>query len=373
MEYRKMNDTYNTSLLGFGCMRFPVLENGDIDEVEAEKMLDLAITHGVNYIDTAFTYHDGESEIFVGKVLKKYPRKDFYVTTKMPLWDIETREAALAMFENQLHKLDVDYVDFYLLHALDKEKWDKVKRLDILNLCFDLQRQGKIRNLGFSFHDDYEVFEEIINDHHWDFCQIQYNYIDTNIQAGEKGYELAQRLNIPLVIMEPIKGGSLAQLPEDIASIFKAYHPNDSISSWALRYVGSKQNVKVILSGMSTLEQVQDNLETFNDFKPLEVEEAEIVNKVAQIIQSRTKNGCTGCGYCMPCPFGIDIPNNFRIWNDVSKYGNIEKAKNKYFNLMDVKQRASACQKCGKCETLCPQQLQIRQDLDKASHDLEKL
>lgn len=184
MEYRSINENYQPSLLGFGCMRFPLNAQGNIDEAEAEKMLDTAIAHGVKYIDTAFPYHHGDSEPFVGRVLKKYERSSYYLTTKLPMWDLKTLDDAREMFEKQLQRLDVEYVDFYLLHALDKAKWEKAKELGIVSYCEELKKQGKIRNFGFSFHDEYEVFEEILTYCKWDFCQIQYNYVDTDIQAG---------------------------------------------------------------------------------------------------------------------------------------------------------------------------------------------
>ena len=373
MEYRELNEEYQPSLLGFGCMRFPLDAQGKIDEAEAERMLDTAIAHGVKYIDTAFPYHHGDSEPFVGRVLKKYDRSSYYLTTKLPLWDLNTLEDAKAMFENQLKRLDVTYVDFYLLHAVDKAKWEKAKQLGILAYCEELKAQGKIRNFGFSFHDEYDVFEEILTYRKWDFCQIQYNYVDTQEQAGDRGYALAEKLGIPMVIMEPVKGGSLSKLPQDLASRLKEAAPNSSISSWALRWVASKPNVKVVLSGMSTMEQVLDNLSTFEDFKPLSVAGQGLIKEIAEEIKARTMNGCTGCAYCMPCPFGLDIPKNFRIWNEHAKYGNTEVARKRYFEEMKEEERSSQCKKCGKCEALCPQHIAIREDLAHMSSDMELL
>lgn len=370
MEYRVLNENYKPSLLGFGCMRFPLDKDGKIDEAEAERMLDHAIVNGVNYIDTAFPYHGGDSEPFVGRVLKKYERSSYYLTTKMPLWNVETLEEAKAMFENQLKRLDVDYVDFYLLHAMDKEKWEKAKALGVVAYCEELKAQGKIRNLGFSFHDEYEVFEEMLTYRTWDFCQIQYNYIDADIQAGDKGYELTEKMGVPVIIMEPIKGGSLSFLPEDVACKFTDYAPDKSISSWALRWVGSKPNVKVILSGMSTFAQVEDNLRTFDQFQPLHAEEEMLVKEVAKTIKERTMNGCTGCEYCMPCPFGVQIPKNFKLWNEYSKYRNQPATHKAYFDTMQEQERAANCQQCGKCETLCPQQIHIREDLKQMHQDM---
>ena len=374
MEYRSMDKLgVKPSLLGFGCMRFPLREDGHIDETEAEKMLDKAIASGVNYIDTAYPYHNGDSEPFVGRVLKKYDRGSLYLATKLPVWKVETIEDVKETFQEQLNRRQVDYVDFYLLHALSKERWDKILKLGILDYCEELRSQGKIKYLGFSFHDSYEVFEEILTYRSWDFCQIQYNYMDREHQAGEKGYALAERLGVPMVIMEPIKGGSLAVLPEDIAAMYKNADPQASVSSWALRWVGTHPNVKVILSGMSTYDQVLDNLNTFENYKSLNVEEQKLVDQVAKTIKSRVKNGCTGCRYCMPCPFGIDIPKNFAIWNHEAMYGNPEAAKKKYERELSESARADQCRKCGACEKECPQAIAIRQDLVRVAEDFKNM
>lgn len=353
----------NPSMLGFGCMRFPLKEDGNIDEMEAERMIDKAMQSGVTYIDTAYPYHNGDSEPFVGRVLKKYDRESFFLATKLPIWKISSREEAKKIFEEQLQRLGVEYVDFYLLHALDKEKWDKVLEYDILSLCEELKEEGKIRFLGFSFHDVYSVFEEIIKYRDWDFCQLQLNYMDMDIQAGMKGYELAEKLKVPIVVMEPIKGGSLANLPEDVTQMFTEYNKEASLSSWALRYVGSLPNIKVILSGMSTYDQLLDNLDTFADFKELNEEELHLVQKVSDTLKARTQNGCTGCGYCMPCPFGVNIPNNFRYWNNGHIYDDHAMFKDK-LNKMGG-EFADMCKECGACEKMCPQQIKIREDLKK--------
>ena len=264
-------------------------------------------------------------------------------------------------------------MDFYLLHCLDKEKWQKTLDLGLLSYMEDMKKQGKIRFFGFSFHDDFDTFKTILTYRPWDFCQIQYNYVDTDIQAGDRGYELAEELQIPMVIMEPVKGGSLATLPSEVTNPFTEFNPNASIPSWALRWVASKPNVKVVLSGMSDMEQVEDNVKTFSPFVPLSLKENELVADVAGAIKSRTKNGCTGCAYCMPCPFGVNIPQNFKIWNELSMYGNKAKAKQAYFKDLSEKERAEHCQKCGKCEEVCPQALSIRQNLEEASKELLQL
>lgn len=372
MEKRKFDKLgIESSLLGFGCMRFPLDSEGNINEKEAEKMIDLALKEGVTYIDTAYPYHNGDSEPFVGKVLKKYDRSSFTLATKLPVWEIDSQDKAREIFESQLKRLDVDYVDFYLLHALDADKWKKVKKYHLIDLCEELRKEGKIKYLGFSFHDEYPVFEDILRSHDWDFCQLQLNYMDMGIQAGQKGVDLANELNVPLVVMEPIKGGSLANLPSDVTKIFKDYHQEATLASWALRYVGTLPGVKVILSGMSTLEQVQDNLKTFNAYQNLNDQELAIVQTVADTLHSRTKNGCTGCAYCMPCPFGVNIPGNFKYWNNCFIYDDPQTFKAKY-QKMDEKAKASHCQQCGACEKMCPQQLPIREDLKRVAKDLQQ-
>lgn len=349
------------SMLGFGCMRFPLDKEGKIDEQESAKMIDKAIQSGVTYIDTAYPYHSGESEPFVGKALKKYNREDYYLATKLPIWEVKSRQHAREIFEEQLQRLDVEYVDFYLLHALDEGKWNTILTYDLISLCEELREEGKIRYLGFSFHDEYAVFDKIIKYYDWDFCQLQLNYMDMDIQAGMKGYELADKLGIPVIVMEPIKGGSLAKLPTDVSDILTTYNADISLSSWALRYVGTLPNVKVVLSGMSTYDHVIDNLDTFIDFKELNEEELKLIEKVATTLKSRTKNGCTGCEYCMPCPVGVNIAGNFRYWNNAFVYDDHTTFKSK---LKDLKEAfADTCIECGACEKMCPQQIRIREDL----------
>ena len=374
MEYRQFEKLgVSPSLLGFGCMRFPQNPDGSICEPEAEKMLDTAIQAGVSYIDTAYPYHNGDSEPFVGRVLKKYDRSRLFLATKLPVWNVKTLDDAKRLFQEQLDRLQTDYVDFYLLHCLDQEKWQLVLDLGLIPYFEEMKKEGKIRFFGFSFHDDFEVFKTILTYRDWDFCQIQYNYVDTDIQAGDRGYELAEELGVPLVIMEPVKGGSLAALPEEVTEPFRSYKPDASISSWALRWVASKPNVKVVLSGMSDMEQVNDNLQTFGSFQPLSLREKELVADVAAAIKKRTKNGCTGCAYCMPCPFGVNIPQNFRIWNDLSMYGNVNRTRQAYFKELEESARADQCQKCGKCEEVCPQSLSIRENLEAAAKEMDAL
>ncbi len=374
MDYRTMDNLgISPSLLGFGCMRFPVTPEGKIDEPEAERMLDKAMAAGVTYFDTAYPYHDGASEPFVGKVLKKYDRDSFYLATKLPVWLVQTEEDAERLLNEQLERLQTDHIDFYLLHGLGKDRWEALKAAGIPEWGERKKAEGKIRYLGFSFHDTYEVFEDILNYRDWDFCQIQFNYMDTEDGPGLRGYELAEKKQVPLVIMEPVKGGSLASLPEDISSRFLAVSPEQSAASWALRWVATKPNVKVILSGMSTIEQLEDNLNTFSGFAPLTEAENTLIDEVAAAIRARVKNGCTGCRYCMPCPAGVDIPKCFSIWNRHAMYGNDASAKTAYFERTEEAARADHCVKCGKCEAACPQHLSIREDLEKVTADMNRL
>ena len=364
MQYNNLEKLgERVSRLGFGCMRFPTTPEGKIDEPRAEAMLDSAYRAGVNYFDTAYFYHQHTSEAFVGRAMKKYPRESFHLATKMPMSIVTSLEQGKEIFEGQLATLQTDYIDFYLLHALSGERWEKTKEMGMVEFLEEQQRKGRIHHLGFSFHDDYAAFEKILTDREWDFCQIQFNYMDTEIQAGMKGYELAKKMGVPLFIMEPVKGGSLATISEDITQKFKAAHPDWSVASWAMRWVASLENCKVILSGMTTEEQVEDNLKTFSHLEPLTQADLKVIEEVRAAVRAKVFIGCTACRYCMPCPFGVDIPDNFRMMNDYKMYSN-ERALDAHWNrFLDEGERATACKKCGKCERACPQHLPIRQKL----------
>lgn len=373
MEKRKLEKLgIETSLLGYGCMRFPTNAEGKIDQEKAFELLDKAIANGVNYIDTAYPYHNGESELVVGEALKKYDRKSLYLATKLPVWLVNTIEDVDRLFHEQLEKLQVDYIDFYLMHAMNGDNFQKMADLGVVKRLEELKAEGKIKYLGFSFHDGYEAFEKILNYRDWDFCQIQLNYMDTNEQAGMKGYALTEEKGVPLVIMEPVKGGSLACFAEDIMEKFHSLDANASAASYALRFVGSLPNVKVVLSGMTTMEQLTDNLNTFTDFRPLNEKEKETIEDIVKLINSRVQNGCTGCRYCMPCPAGVNIPENFRAWNTYHMYQNYNVVSWKWEKELGEKAQAKNCIQCGKCEKACPQKLSIREDLKKVQADLDK-
>lgn len=374
MEYREMkNIGTKTSLLGFGCMRFPTNADGSINEDLALEMIDKAYKAGVNYFDTAYPYHGGKSEGVTGKALDRYPRDSYYLATKLPIWEVKTREDAKRIFNEQLTRLHKDHVDYYLLHALNKNSWKTVVDLDLIGFCEELRKEGKIKYLGFSFHDDFDTFKTIIEYHKWDFCQIQLNYMDKDSQATTKGVELAESLGIPMVIMEPVKGGSLAKLPDPITKLMREIQPEMSTPSWALRYVASFNNVKVILSGMSDMAQVDDNLKTFTNYEPLSEKEMKTIEEVSKAIKARVQNGCTKCRYCMPCPAGVNIPGSFQIWNEYHMYENIEDTRWSWERELPDTAKPSNCVKCGKCEKACPQHLSIRADLEKVQAEMEKL
>lgn len=370
MQYRKDRYGEPISLLGYGCMRFT--KNGNsIDLDKAERELMLAIKSGVNYLDTAYIYPG--SEVAVGEILhRNHCREEIRLATKLPQYYIKSGAAIEKYFNEQLTRLQTDYIDYYLMHMLtDVAAWEKLKKLGIEAWITQKKKEGKIRNIGFSFHGNTEMFIQILDAYDWDFCQIQYNYMDTEEQAGDKGYALAEELGIPLVIMEPVKGGSLANFSDDINAKFKAMDKDASIASWAFRWVGSHSNAKVILSGMSSEEQVEDNLKTFSNFKPLDEAEEKMISEIVSDLQSRVQNGCTGCRYCMPCPAGVNIPQNFALWNKYHIYGTYDHVKKAWEKDLKDEEKAKCCVKCGKCEKVCPQHLSIRRDLELAQKDLD--
>ncbi|MCR5684374.1 MAG: aldo/keto reductase [Lachnospiraceae bacterium] len=361
----------DASLLGFGCMRLPQ-KDGRIDEARAEAMIDRAYAAGVNYFDTAYPYHDGKSEPFVGKALDKYDRSSYFLATKLPLWKINSLEDAKSTFNEQLERLHKDYIDFYLFHAFNRGHFERMKEYGVFDYLESEKAAGRIRYLGFSFHDSFDAFKEIIEYRKWDFCQIQYNYMDTGEQAGDKGVALAESLGVPLIIMEPVKGGSLATLPDEVTEGFRKARPESSAASWALRFVASRKAVKVVLSGMTTEEQLEDNLATFTDFEPLSEDEEKLVRDTAEAIRKRTFIGCTGCRYCMPCPSGVNIPRNFSLWNEYGMYNNAGSTKWHWNNLPDA-EKGSSCVECGACEEACPQHLNIRESLKAVVKTMEGL
>lgn len=363
MEKRTMDKLgIDVSLLGFGCMRFPTTPDGKIDEPRAEALLDRAIAEGVNYIDTAYPYHNGESEPFVGKVLSKYDRDSFFLASKLPLWAVETLDDAKRIFAEQLERLRTDHIDFYLLHAVNKEKWDKMKELGVVDYCAQLKAEGKIRYYGFSFHDSYEVFEEILRYRDWDFCQIQYNYINLTHQAGTEGLKYAASKGLGVVIMEPLLGGKLANLAPHVA---EAFPEGKSHVEYALDFLWDKPEVSLLLSGMTEPEQVEANLEyaSRSHVGMVTEEEKAVYEKAKKIFDEMALVNCTKCAYCMPCPFGLNIPELFAAYNMTASHG-MTPAKEAY-EALSVK--ADACRACHHCEKECPQHIKISEMMPKVA------
>jgi predicted aldo/keto reductase-like oxidoreductase len=372
MTYRNIGDT-KVSLLGFGCMRFPTDSKGEVDLAQTKEMLELAYHSGVNYFDTAYPYHGGKSERITSDIMKQFPRESYMYATKLPLWEVHSLDDAKRLFKLQLERLQTDYVDFYLLHAINKERWEAMLSYGVVDWCLELQKEGKIKKFGFSFHDEYSTFDTVIHYRKWDFCQIQLNYMDTDNQAGIKGYQDCEELGIPVVIMEPVKGGSLATFPEDVMKPLKAVDPDASPARWALRYVASMPAVSVVLSGMSNMEQTVENLETFKDFKPLDAAETDALDTHTARIRGTVNIGCTWCNYCMPCPSGVNIPRIFGLWNNYAKYNNPGDIKWNWTHEIPDKEKPANCIACGACEEHCPQSLKIIDGLKQANSEIEEI
>ncbi len=376
MYYRKFGSKdFEVSELGFGCMRLP-LTDGDqkhIDEEESIKMIRYAIDSGVNYIDTAYPYHGGMSELLVGKALKDGYRQKVNLATKSPVWLVEKREDFDRYLDEQLKKLQTDHIDMYLLHALGMERWKKIKNLGVFDFIEKALKNGKIRNIGFSFHDEFKVFKEIVDAYKWDFCQIQFNYLDEHYQAGLGGLKYASKKGMAVIVMEPIKGGKLAnRLPRQAVEIFKDVKPEETPAEWALRWVWNHPEVSLLLSGMSAMDQVVENIKIASNALPdaLSKEEMDAIDEAKNIFKSRLKVDCTACNYCMPCPNGVHIPDVFRLYNDASIFDEFEASSRDYRYLIENKFDASQCIECGDCEKVCPQHLPIRQLLKEADKAL---
>lgn len=364
MRYREFGSTgEKISILGFGCMRFPQTD-GKINEDETLKMVRYAIDNGVNYIDTAYPYHGGESELVVGRILKDGYREKVNLATKLPSWNIKSREDMDKYLNEQLKKLQTNYIDFYLVHALDKELWDNLVKNGIFDFLDEIKRKKKVRYVGFSFHDKYEVFEKIIDDYGWDFTQIQYNYIDEDYQAGTKGLEYAYKKGLGIVIMEPLRGGKLVNnLSNDIKDIIKFANTKKSPIKWAFKFLYNKSEIGIVLSGMSTMEQVIENIKICDEegkANSMTRDEKKIIDNLGEKFKSKTKVDCTACKYCIPCPRGVNIPGCFEALNNASMFDDVESVKiNMYKFIEENKSDASMCIECGKCEAMCPQHINI--------------
>ena len=356
-EYKNTGD--QISVLGLGCMRLPKVEGSEkIDRAEAQKIVDLAYERGVNYFDTAYRYHEGDSELFIGEALKKYPRESFHLATKMPMWMVKSPEDVKRIFEDQLSRCQVKYFDFYLCHAMNASYLDIMKKNGVYEYLLEEKKAGRIRHLGFSFHDSPEVLRQIVEYGEWDFAQIQLNYLDWELQDAKSQYEILTEHGIPVVVMEPVRGGALASLCEESDRILKEARPDHSVASWAVRYVASLPNVMTVLSGMSTVQQVEDNTATMIDFEPLTDKDREVIAAALEAYRKNKTIPCTGCRYCMDCPFGVDIPGVFKAYNTFA-IGRNKGQLRAQIEALGEGHGPEMCQACGKCMKLCPQHIQI--------------
>jgi predicted aldo/keto reductase-like oxidoreductase len=379
MQYRDMGQTGDKiSVLGYGCMRFPK-KNGRIDEARTEKQINLAIRRGVNYFDTAYIYPQSESVL--GKILAKGHREKVKIATKMPPFMVHSVSDMESVLDTQLKRLQTDHIDYYLMHALNSKKgWQRIRQLGAEEFLQKAKQSGKIRHVGFSYHGDGGQFKEIIDDYPWDFCQIQYNYMDEYSQAGREGLNYAAAKGLGVAVMEPLRGGLLARkLPSRGEALFAEQAIGRTPAEWALRWVWNHPQVAVVLSGMNEESQIEENARAADDALPdsLTPGELHVIAHVREMLAKQLKVGCTGCGYCLPCPAGVNIPLCFNYYNEKHLY-NSRTPKTQYLGFTTgldggVPSYASLCRECGKCEKHCPQHLPIRKHLKEVAREMESV
>lgn len=375
MLYRRMKKVpYDLSILGFGCMRLPVTKDGRIDEAHATEMLRYAIDRGVNYVDTAYPYHNGESEPFLGRALHDGYRERVNLATKLPSWLIKSREDMDRYLNEQIRRLQTDHIDFYLVHGLMKPFWDSLRQLDVADFLDDAIADGRIRYAGFSFHDELPLFREIVDAYDWAFCQIQYNFMDEQYQAGTEGLQYAADKGLGIVVMEPLRGGMLTKEIPSINEIWRKAPVQRSLSEWALRWVWNHPEVTVVLSGMSSFEQVVQDVSYAENGIPdaLSQEELRLFKEAEAEYKKRIRVPCTGCRYCMPCPSNVSVPECFEMYNQACMFNAPGVASFNYSIVLGGMLAgspgfASQCQECGECEEKCPQGIPIRENLKKVA------
>lgn len=351
------------SLLGLGTMRLPCKtplkreNNPLIDYKKGQELVDIAYNNGVNYFDTAYMYHVGKSEKFIGTALKKYPRDTYYLADKLPIWLCPKKSDMEKVFKRQLFRTGHDYFDFYLLHSLNKENFEKCEKFGAYDFIAEKKKEGKIKNIGFSFHGTIDDLKEIIAAHEWDFAQIQMNYLDWENQDAKTQYQMLTDAGIPVIVMEPVRGGKLAETQPDVAQMFKKAAPDKSIASWAIGFVASHSNVLTILSGMNTEEQLMDNIATLTDFKPFNDNEFKLCENAAAMLNKNDVIPCTGCDYCADCPKDVKISSIFNAYNKVKTGALTREEGFALYNTIDV--NASECIRCCKCTNHCPQAIEI--------------
>ena len=378
MKYRKFRDGALVSQVGLGCMRLPIVD-GDtahIDEKKAEEMMLYAVENGVNYFDSAYAYHGKMSEKFVGKVVKNNNLRDkVYLATKSPTWLVREHNTYYTLFEEQLDNLQTDYVDFYLMHSLGAASWRNALKSDPLPFLDAIKQEGRARRIGFSFHDNLPAFKQIVDAYDWDFCQIQLNYMDENYQAGMKGLAYAAQKGLPVVVMEPLKGGQLASiLTPQMQQILDENSVSLSLAGLGLKYLFDKPEVGCVLSGASNLAQLKENIEMASsaDVGELRENEKKVIEELKAFYNARTKVPCTGCLYCIDdCPQRIPINSIFSMYNNMYIYDNPESSRVQFAMNVPDKRRPSACQDCGICEEKCPQGIAVRRELKIAQERLE--
>jgi len=381
MKYRKFGKLdWKPSALGFGCMRLPQTDQdmAHVDEAEAIRMLRYAIDHGVNYLDTAAVYHMGNSERVVGKALKDGYRRKVKLATKLTLFALKSGDEFDRFFNNQLERLQTDKIDFYLLHGLNRQLWKFVQEWKAIRWVEGKIAAGQIGYLGFSFHDEYDVFKEIVDAYdNWTFCQLQYNYMDVKNQAGRRGLEYAAGKNLAVVVMEPIRGGLLAKKPPAlVAKVWQTSSIDRSPAEWALQWVWKHPEVSVVLSGMSTMQQVKENLAAAERSGPGKLSKGELsfIGKVRKAYLGSSPVPCTKCGYCLPCPNGVETPTIFEMFNEATMYDDFTRAQFRYMGAgpdsLREDQRADKCQECKECVEKCPQHIPVPDWLKKAHEKL---
>jgi predicted aldo/keto reductase-like oxidoreductase len=367
MHYRAFGTSgWEVSILGFGCMRFPTLDGIPISEnvkvEEAEAMVHHAIESGINYLDTAYTYHNGRSEALLGQFLHGGYREKVRLATKCPVWMVERGEDFDRFLSEQLQRLRTEHIDYYLFHGLNARRWEAIRELGLLDRAEAAVKDGRIGGIGFSFHDRYEVFREIVDGYDgWTLCQIQYNYMDTENQAGTRGLRHAAEKGLAVVVMEPLLGGNLARPPREIAGILDDFPVRRTPAEWALLWVWQQPGISVVLSGMSDMRQLEENLRTaeLSATHVLDDEELALLERVRRRFAERAAIPCTSCGYCLPCPNGVNIPENFTLYNDLVMYDDQLTPRFRYHRFLEEKERASACAQCGECEEKCPQGVRV--------------
>ncbi|MGI6403453.1 MAG: aldo/keto reductase [Oscillospiraceae bacterium] len=347
------------SLLGFGVMRLPTIggDAGKIDYPAAQALIDRAMEAGINYFDTAFGYHEGNSEVFLGEALSRYPRDSYYIATKMPPWPLTSEQDVHTIFETQLKRLQVDYFDFYLLHNVSVKHLEIFERFKVLDFLKEKQKEGRLRHLGFSFHDRPELLRKMMELHPWDFAQIQLNYLDWEDQNAKEQYEILAERGIPVTIMEPVRGGALADLPEESVRVLQQANPNASVASWAIRFAAQLPGVLTVLSGMSNREQLEDNIATLSPLVPLSPQENQAIEKAVDIFRRNGAIPCTACRYCMDCPFGVDIPKTFALYNHYQHTKKTISFEAGYEMLAE--NGPESCTACQACVEKCPQNIAI--------------